>query len=275
MTTHALTVTSKRAPRFSLAAGWVVLLLLVAATLAAGPYLNGPLRMFAGMTAMMLGFKIMTLPRQRKILYMLWPGTDPRPFEMPRTPDYTGCSILARGCATMAIGVCLLLAPVTNPLAKAWLAIAGMLALFHMGLFDVMAGLLRWNGIPVERICPSPWLSRSLAEFWSARWNRAFHVCVRDCLYRPLARRWGRTAALITVFLFSGLAHELVISFPAGAGWGLPTLYFTLHGIAVEFEKRKLIRGRWLTTVALVLLPLPILFHGPFMANVVLPLVRP
>jgi alginate O-acetyltransferase complex protein AlgI len=75
------------------------------------------------------------------------------------------------------------------------------------------------------------------------------------------------------VFLFSGLAHDLVISVPAGGGYGLPTLYFTLHGAGVMLEKRGALSGsRWLTAAAVVG-PLPVLFHPSFMTRVVAPLV--
>jgi alginate O-acetyltransferase complex protein AlgI len=103
----------------------------------------------------------------------------------------------------------------------------------------------------------------------------AFHVLVRDHVYRPLVRRWGRPAAAAAVFLLSGLFHELVISFPAGGGWGLPTLYFALHGGIVELEKRGILRGRRWTTAAFVVLPLPLLFHMPFLEAVIFPLVTP
>ncbi len=271
-------------PRAGIA--WTLMALLVAAGFALAPRL-GPLeRMGYMMAAHLVAFKLMTMPSRRRLLYLAWPGMDPRPFDGPRAPDLGGCMLVARGSAVMAVGVALWAVPCGDPVARAWLVMAGAIAFVHLGLFDVMAGLFRWNGLPVERICPEPWLSRSLAEFWGARWNRAFHAVARDHVYKPalrslskllgasldgeggpLARRWGRTAALAAVFLFSGLVHELVISFPAGGGWGLPTLYFALHGAAVELEKRGLIRRRRITTIALVLLPLPVLFHPAFVGN--------
>jgi alginate O-acetyltransferase complex protein AlgI len=254
---------------------WVLMTAACAVLVACSGRLDGPERMLLAMGVHVAGFKLLSLPRARRLLFLAWPGMDPRPFEAPRVPDLSGTWLLGRGCATMAIGLAIFALPCPQPVGRAWLAMAGAIAVVHLGLFDAMAGLLRWYGIAVDRICPSPWCARSLAEFWSARWNLAFHVFARDHVYRPVAARRGRAAAVAAVFLFSGLVHELVISFPAGGGWGLPTLYFAIHGLAVILEKRGVLRPSRALTAALVLAPLPILFHAPFVANVVLPLVMP
>jgi len=67
------------------------------------------------------------------------------------------------------------------------------------------------------------------------------------------------TPAILAVFFVSGLLHELVISFPAGGGWGLPTLYFVLHGGLVWLERHGVLRPRRWLTILFVLLPLPLL----------------
>lgn len=74
-------------------------------------------------------------------------------------------------------------------------------------------------------------------------------------------------------FLASGLAHELVISIPAKAGWGLPTLYFLIQWGMLALQKRfASIQGR-LPTLAFVILPAPLLFHPPFLTDVMAPMV--
>ena len=225
--------------------------------------------------ALFIAFKLLALPHRRVVAYMLlWPGTDPAPFEGDRRPDPTGARVALRGAAAMAAGLGLALTVRAVPEGvRPWLLILAALMTVHLGLFDVLAGLWRRAGIPVGRICPSPWRSKSLGEFWNRRWNMAFHDVARDRIYRPIARRWNRPVALAATFLISGFLHELVISLPAGGGWGLPTLYFAIHGLVVALEKRGWVPAHPLTAAAAVLLPLPLLFHETFRTEVILPWV--
>ncbi len=96
------------------------------------------------------------------------------------------------------------------------------------------------------------------------------------------SRRFSPTAATLAVFIFSGIVHELAVSVPAQAGYGLPTLYFLLQAAIVLLEnsavgKQFLLgqgyRGQALTLVT-VFLPLPILFHPPFVRNVMGPFLQ-
>jgi alginate O-acetyltransferase complex protein AlgI len=85
-------------------------------------------------------------------------------------------------------------------------------------------------------------------------------------------------AALWISFAVSGLAHELVISVPAGGGYGLPTAYFLLQALGITLERRvfKNIRAttrlpRWIFTHAFTVLPAFFLFHPPFVERVMVP----
>lgn len=251
----------------------------VAAAVTAALQPGGP-RMLAAVAALFLGFKTATLPRAgfaRTLAYaLLWPGMDPIPFEASRRPSGGEPRLLAAGALKAALGAGLIAAAVGAPLppaARAWLAAAGALLAVHLGLFDVAAALWRRAGIPVGRICPEPWRSESLGEFWGRRWNVAFHEFARERLYRPLARRWGRGPAVAGVFLFSGLAHELAISWPAGGGYGLPTAYFALHGALLAAERRGALPADRRLAAAAVLVPLPILLHPAFLERVIAPWV--
>jgi alginate O-acetyltransferase complex protein AlgI len=201
------------------------------------------------------------LPKGRAAAFVaLWPGMDPRPFALTRPPEER--ALAAAGAVRAALGLAI----------DVFLRFVAFFFIFHFGLCDVLAGLWRRAGVPVERICDNPQLSKSLAEFWGRRWNMAFHALARDVVYRPVARRWGPAWGVMAAFAFSGVAHDLVISLPVGAGYGLPTLYFLLHGALLLSERRWGLRGR-LWTAFWVLAPLPALFHPWFVRAVVLPLV--
>ncbi len=101
-------------------------------------------------------------------------------------------------------------------------------------------------------------------------------------VYRPLSKVVGRKYAMAAAFLASGLLHELAISVPVLAGFGLPLLYFLLHGTLVLVERRLEASGRavnrwgcWAHVWVLgwLAVPLPILFHPWFLRGVVWPLI--
>jgi D-alanyl-lipoteichoic acid acyltransferase DltB (MBOAT superfamily) len=155
----------------------------------------------------------------------------------------------------------------------------GFVLLFHFGLFDLLTALWRTAGVPAEKLFDCPIRSTSLAEFWGGRWNRVFSDFARDLVFRPLARRLGVIAATMAVFVLSGVAHEVVITVPAGAGYGGPLLYFVIQGALVIAETRTLLRRLlrrgafvgWCWTASALLLPVPLLFPAPFLDNVILP----
>jgi alginate O-acetyltransferase complex protein AlgI len=123
----------------------------------------------------------------------------------------------------------------------------------------------------------APLAARSLGEFWARRWNLAFSEMTRAAVYRPLVARIGRTGATLAAFAFSGALHELAISYPVDCGYGLPTLYFALHGGLVAVERRLALDRHptfaRLWTLFWLAAPLPLLFHPPFLDGVVWPLV--
>jgi alginate O-acetyltransferase complex protein AlgI len=90
---------------------------------------------------------------------------------------------------------------------------------------------------------------------------------------------FGPGAGLLAGFLFSGLVHELVISVPAAGGYGGPTLFFGLQAAGLLFERSGLGRSLglgegwrgWAFTMLLLVLPMYVLFHPPFMVKVVVP----
>lgn len=211
---------------------------------------------------------------------MLWPGM--RPALMARLqPGRSGAAaLLNTGFAYVGLGAALfLLAHLTwrrtgSTVLSTVILLPALSFLLHFGLFGVLAGLWRTAGADVGPLFRSPWRAESLGEFWSRRWNLAFSEMTSLAVYRPIAARLGRPAALAAAFLFSGILHEIAISLPVRAGYGRPLLYFAIHGALTQVERARGPFGRT-ATLAAVVLPLPLLFHPPFLRSVIWPLLGP
>jgi hypothetical protein len=171
-----------------------------------------------------------------------------------------------------------LAAPYAAPQLIGALGIAAFLLCLHFGFADILTFAVQSIGFPVTPLFDAPWRSRSLRDFWSRRWNRAF-VEMDTLLFWPTLRRYLSTRnALFGVFIISGLLHEGGLSYPAWGGWGLPLIYFCLHGFLVALEVRWRIEKKWPRCLAhlwsyfWILVPLPLLFHAPFRETVAAPL---
>jgi hypothetical protein len=217
---------------------------------------------------------------------LLWPGMDLRPFLQAIDHPVVATTVERQkrwqwtwtGLANIVTGLFLFWL-LGQPWARAnryvyaaiGLMSAALIVLF--GVFTLLTAFWRWRGVDVDRQWKCLWLSRSLAEYWSSRWNSAFHDFVRDHVYLPLKRRLAPASALLGSFLFSGVLHDVIISVPARAGYGMPVCYFLLQGFGIWLERRWRLRPalRWLRATVFVLGPLPLLFHEPFLNNVILP----
>ena len=51
---------------------------------------------------------------------------------------------------------------------------------------------------------------------------------------------------MVVGFTFSGLVHDLVLSIPAGGGYGWPTLFFVLQAVAMLIEHSRFGRSHGL-----------------------------
>ncbi len=219
----------------------------------------------------------------------LWPGMRPGPFAGAGAAPLRGAGhLVGHGAGRIVIGFALVaMARLTwietrSRLLATTLLLPGLSLIVHFGLFEMLTGAWRWAGVDCKPLFRSPLRSTSLAEFWGRRWNLAFSEMTALALYQPLARRAGRRAALAVSFLGSGLLHELAISVPVRAGYGLPLSYFAMHGSLMMIEGRLARAGRpigrrpWVGrawTLGWLLGPLPILFHRPFLAGVAWPLI--
>jgi alginate O-acetyltransferase complex protein AlgI len=188
------------------------------------------------------------------------------------------------GVRALALGAVLLvvarrLVP-RAPMLAAVLALPAFSLLVHFGVLRLVALFWRSRGFDVAPPFDAPLRATTLAEFWSRRWNRAFSEMAALVVYRPIAAQSSDVARL-AAFGFSGLLHELAISVPVRGGYGGPMAYFVFHGLLASVERRLHARGLFrssraarLWTFAGIVLPLPLLFHAPFLRGVILPLLR-
>ena len=168
-----------------------------------------------------------------------------------------------------------------NEMAGGWTAMIGIIFAAHFGGLHLVALAWRALGRDVSPIMNAPILSQSLSEFWGRRWNVAFRDFAHHSVFRPAARKWNAATATWISFVFSGLVHELAISVPAGGGYGLPFAYFLLQGVGVWLERLAARRGLpvrgglggWLFAVVFTVPAAVLLFHPPFVHNVILPLI--
>lgn len=209
-----------------------------------------------------------------------WPGMRPAEFAHKRkdrkdVPVWS--SLLVIGIGVLAVWFATLLRE-DAPRVAAFVFVTGFLCVLHLGGFQLVTFAFRRLGYAVQAPFRAPWRARSLQEFWAKRWNTGFSYLTSLAIYRPIANRFGRSTATWAGFLFSGLIHEVACSLPVRGGYGLPTAYFLLHGVAMHCEQRFRIPQHGplahMWTLGWVLLPAPLLFHGPLLDGVVLPVLN-
>ncbi len=226
-------------------------------------------------------------PAGKHVAYLLlWPGMNADEFlKAPSTtvtPPHWREWLFATGKLLFGLfligGVCRKVA-FAGELGQGWIGMIGLVFILHFGLFHLLSCGFRLVGINAVPLMDWPILSVSVAEFWGRRWNRAFRDLTHRFLFLPYRRTWGPIGALALGFLASGLVHELVITVPAGGGYGLPTVYFVLQAAGLLGEKSRSgqslglghgIAGR-LFAVAVIAVPCPLLFPPPFVIHVIRP----
>jgi alginate O-acetyltransferase complex protein AlgI len=227
-----------------------------------------------------------SIPRSLAYLFA-WPGMDARnflerkPVRVPTAGDWIFAS--AKTFAGAAI-VCFAGLNVFQlaPLLNGWLGMFGIILFLHFGTFHLLALMWQRAGFDAKPLMRAPMRATSLADFWDVRWNTAFHLLAHDLLFRRFARRVGIPWAMLGVFLASGIIHDLVISLPARGGYGLPTAYFLVQGVATLFERSAIGRAiglengarGWLFMFVVTAAPAYWLFHPAFVRNVILPMLR-
>ena len=275
--------------------GWVLVILLPLGVLLAKP-LHEPLWLFMWLLAFSIfaGLKWLTwrrtktkpVPWWRHAAYLfLWPGLDARTFLEDRsnlpapTPREWGASVVCLLTGLLLFFVVPGYFPKLGGYFIGWMGMIGIVLILHFGSFLILSCFWRSRGVGAAPLMNQPIRSRSLSEFWGKRWNTAFRDLTHRFLFLPLTARLGPRIGIFSGFLLSGLIHDVVISIPANGGYGLPTLYFVLQSAGFFLERsawgkalglKRMPRG-WLYTMGFLAIPLPLLFHWPFIQNVVLP----
>ncbi|HSP45398.1 MAG TPA: DCC1-like thiol-disulfide oxidoreductase family protein [Chthoniobacterales bacterium] len=279
---------------------WLALAVLPSVALLTKPFVPAWAFMWIMAMAIFFGCKWLTLGNAvrgggsagpfRAACYLLaWPGMSAARFlssnRTPRLSRSDGVKSSALAIARILLGAVLVFSLArcfAEPILSGWMGMVGMILILHFGLFELAS--IGWRAMRVDAppIMNRPLRSTSVSEFWGRRWNAAFNDLAARRVFRPAARAVGPATATLIAFAVSGLIHELVISLPAGAGFGLPTVYFLVQGVGVLAEHSSV--GKWLGlgggicgwlfTMIVVAGPAFWLFHPPFVRNVILPFMR-
>lgn len=220
---------------------------------------------------------------RRAAFLFLWPGMDAvRFFDMNFADEKPVIGEWLFALAKTAFGAGLMWGvarSVGNGWVAGWIAIIGFIFLLHFGLFHLLALFWRRNDIDARPIMNWPARAHSLGDFWGKRWNAGFSDFAFTLLFTRLAALMPPRIATLIIFLFSGLIHEMAVTFPARGGYGLPTVYFTIQGAGMliersrlgsRFKLRRTIRGR-VFALSVVALPILALFPEPFVLRVMVP----
>src|SRR5262245_8149443 len=224
-----------------------------------------------------------------KLAYLFgWVGLDveefctPAPVEQEVAPNEWAVATLKTACgATLLWG---LIPQLRNlpPVVIGGIGFAGLIVFLHFGQFHLLALAWRSAGVGVKPIMRSPLLATSLADFWGQRWNRAYRRVSYDWFFRPAVSRFGVVAGTLVAFFASGIIHDLVISVPAGAGYGSPTAYFVIQGTGLLLERAAAWRRLtsrfpicgWFYTLVFLIGPIGRLFHEPCLTRVIVPFLE-
>jgi len=118
---------------------------------------------------------------------------------------------------------------------RAWAA-AFEIYFMVSALSDFVTGATSLFGFSTQEVFRSPFLARSVADFWGRRWNLFVSDFFRRRLFLPLAKGNHVYRGAFAVFFVSGLAHEYFVFVCVNRTGFLPgymMAFFLLQGLAV------------------------------------------
>lgn len=204
------------------------------------------------------------------IFSFLWLGMDPASFVSRRT-GLSWRLDLVWGAVFVAVGTMGAYVVWSMGWRSIFVMFLPMSLAFHFGVLRMAKGFLRAMGFAVRTLFPNPLETQGIGDFWSKRWNVGYSQMLQRVIGRPIEEMCGKSGASFAIFVASGFLHEVAITLPCRAGYGLPTLYFIIQGLVVVLEKswRKPI-GK-IPALCCVILPLPWLFPQSFQDDVIVP----
>ncbi|WP_442481756.1 MBOAT family protein [Aeoliella sp. SH292] len=228
-------------------------------------------------------------PLRHLAFLVAWPGLDARAFLTAPSSEVQRPTVgewLFAAAKFLFGGILFFTAhhllPATSTLLLGWAGMVGLVFLLHFGSFHLLSCFWRSQGVKADPLMDWPILSTGISDFWGRRWNTAFRDLAHRFLFRPFTRWVGPRWGILAGFVFSGVVHDIVISLPAGGGYGLPTLYFLLQPVGM-FSERSTIgkrlglgrgwRGRMFAALVIAL-PAPLLFHAYFVNNIIYPFMQ-
>src|SRR5688572_4184381 len=123
-------------------------------------------------------------------------------------------------------------------LAQRWLGgVVLMFATFELltAFIRIVTGAL---GLAAPALSDTPHLSRSIAEFWSERWNLVVGRVLRERVFRPLVHR-GAALAIFATFAISAAFHAYIVGVAIGTGPALVmAAFFLVQPLALAVERR-------------------------------------
>lgn len=272
-----------KAPALRRTLGWLlIVLLLVAAHFSM--HAEPPLLRMAGLCSVLLagmkalvyaewaGLETLTLARYA-VFSCVWFGMDPGTFRNRRS-GLTWKSDVKLGALLAVTGLAAALLVSIMGWRQILVMFLPLSLAFHFGILRVLKGVLRLAGFPARTLFPNPLETKGLSDFWGRRWNVGYSQMMQRLVGRPVEAVLGENAGLMAVFLASGFLHEIAITLPVRAGYGLPTLYFTLHGLLILAERKWQHPLGKLPALVAVAAPLPWLFPPAFRSEVIAPCIE-